>query len=90
MSKQTALERIDALAFDGKLPSYEELENALLQALEERKFFSESTSDMTAWLAKLVAAHVAGDSEKVTVTLNQFIQRRVLLSPMLTFESLVH
>lgn len=90
MMNQTALDRIDALAKEGKLPSYEELENALLQALKERKIFRDSTLDMSLWLSKMAAAHVHDDSAKVFILLDLFIQKHIRLKPNSETESMVH
>lgn len=76
--------RMESLLAAGQKPSYDELEESLLGALEERKALvatvearESAIDDMAMWLAKIVTAHIKDDVSGMTDVVREFVQCRV-------------
>lgn len=98
---------IEAKLAQGKKPTYDELEAALLGALEERKLFishandqaatllsvleqhksliattevqTQALDEMTQWLGKIADAFIKHDGGRMTDTVRDFVQERVIV-----------
>ena len=70
-------ERMAAQLSAGVKPSYEELEEALQGALEERAMFKAAMEGMAGWLARIAAAFIQGDAGKLADTVAAFVRQRV-------------
>lgn len=73
----TAMQSLEAKLFAGIQPTSKDLENALIQALQERQQFHQAVDDMAQWLTMMVVAQMAGDTPKVTAILCDYITHRV-------------
>lgn len=78
--------RMESLMAAGIKPSYDELEEALLGALEERKALVITTEeqasaidDMAQWLGKIADAFVRNDANRMAEVVHQFVQKRVIV-----------
>jgi len=58
-------------------PSYDDLEEALAVALQERNAFESMTRDMADWMQKCVVAHLKNDASGVKSVLDEFIAKHV-------------
>lgn len=70
-------QRMAAQLSAGVKPSYEDLEEALQGALEERAAFKKGMEDMASWLGMIAAAFIKGDVAKLADTVAAFVQQRV-------------
>lgn len=78
--------RIEAKLSQGQKPTYDELEAALLGALEERKAMISTTEaqaqaldDLTLWLGKIADAFLKHDARRMADIVRDFVQERVIV-----------
>lgn len=73
----TAMQSLEAKLFANVKPTSDDLENALIQALHERRQFQQAMDDMCQWLTMMVVAQMADDTPKVIAILCDYIANRV-------------
>ena len=59
----------------GKRPDYDDLKTAFHFALSEMQRISESANDLSGSIARIIGAHLAGDSELLRQALAAFVER---------------
>lgn len=72
--------KLEAILDAGQQPTYRELEEAVADALEEKRMFGKFTGDLMGWIGKLVTAHLQHDTMEVAVTLDALINERLKLA----------
>ena len=78
--------RIEAKLSQGQKPTYDELEVALLGALEERKALvstadaqASAIDDMAMWLGKIADAFIREDASRMAEIVHEFVKKRVIV-----------
>lgn len=75
---KTPMEKIEAMLTAKQKPSYDDLEAALAQCLQERDVFCSTTKELTAWMAKVAFARINRDEPALNQTVDAFIAKAVM------------
>lgn len=57
----------------GQKPTYEELEEALAGALQERAAYKDSMEELCEWLGKISVAFLNGDASQLAAVVHEFV-----------------
>ena len=72
---------MEAQLESGQKPSYEDLEIALVGAMQERNAMAGTVENMGGWLDKLVVAYMSKDANKLAETMAQLMAQQVHVMP---------
>jgi hypothetical protein len=73
---QGAIARVAALLGASKIPSADEYEAALNEALVERNALRQVVSELATWMGKLIVPHINGDTETLHARMDELVRER--------------
>lgn len=78
MSNKTPMEKVEAVLKAKQTPSYDDLEAALAQCLQEREAFCHAAKELSAWMSKVAFARIKRDEPAMIQAVDAFIAKAVI------------